>query len=67
MFVPFTYLLWLMLCIFLLLFALGVWQRRVWRQWRALGLILAGALVVQRPVGLHPRLVIENAGWRHDP
>ena len=45
MFGPLTYLLWLLLFIFLPLFALGVWQRRVWRQWRALGLILAGALV----------------------
>jgi len=60
MFGQLTYLLWLLLFIFLPLFALVVWQRRVWRQWRALGLILVGALVggwawdalpVQRPVG----------------
>jgi len=44
MFGQFTYLLWLLLFIFLPLFALVVWQRQVWRQWRALGLILAGSL-----------------------
>ncbi len=45
MFGPFTYLLWLLLFIFLPLFALVVWQRRIWRQRRALALMLAGALV----------------------
>ena len=45
MFGPLTYLLWLLLFIFLPLFALVVRQRQVWRHWRSLGLILAGSLV----------------------
>jgi lycopene cyclase domain-containing protein len=45
MFGPLTYLLWLLIFIFLPLFALVVWQRQVWRQWRALGLSLAGSLM----------------------